>query len=88
MVKEGTTIDIYQSIGKKKFEMSDYTGRRYDDVIRILENKSFKDISKMMFMMIVNQERLLIKIFLMVKKLFQKRQDWNLQSAKDRNLSF
>lgn len=46
MVKEGTTIDIYQSIGKKKFEMSDYTGRRYDDVIRILENKSFKDISK------------------------------------------
>ncbi|MDE3838472.1 serine/threonine protein kinase [Bacillus methanolicus] len=46
MVKEGTKIDIYQSIGKKKFELSDYTERRYDDVIRLLENKSFKDISK------------------------------------------
>ncbi|EIJ81545.1 serine/threonine protein kinase with PASTA sensor(s) [Bacillus methanolicus PB1] len=46
MVKEGTTIDIYQSIGKKKFELSNYRGRRYDDVFRLLEYKSFKDISK------------------------------------------
>jgi eukaryotic-like serine/threonine-protein kinase len=46
LVKEGTTIDIYQSIGKKKFELSDYRGRQYDGVIRNLENKSFKDISK------------------------------------------
>jgi eukaryotic-like serine/threonine-protein kinase len=43
-VKEDTSISIYVSIGKEKFELSDYTDRKYDDVIRFLENKNFKDI--------------------------------------------
>jgi eukaryotic-like serine/threonine-protein kinase len=43
-VKEDSSIDVYVSIGKEKFELLDYTDRKYDDVIRILENKNFKDI--------------------------------------------
>lgn len=45
-IKEGLEIDIYQSIGKEKFELSDYIGRQYDDVVRLLEKKNFKDIKK------------------------------------------
>lgn len=43
--KEGATIDVYQSIGKEKIEIDDYTGRQYDDVARLLENLNFKDIN-------------------------------------------
>ncbi len=45
-VKEGSEIDIYQSIGKELVGMSNYVGRQYDDVIRLLEKKNFKDIRK------------------------------------------
>jgi eukaryotic-like serine/threonine-protein kinase len=45
-VKEDSPITIYISIGKEKFELSDYTDRKYDDVIRLLENKNFRDIEK------------------------------------------
>lgn len=43
-VKEDTAINIYISIGKEKFELPDYTGRNYEDVMRILDNQDFKDI--------------------------------------------
>jgi eukaryotic-like serine/threonine-protein kinase len=43
-VKEDTAISIYISIGKEKFELPDYTGRKYEDVMRILDNQDFKDI--------------------------------------------
>ncbi len=43
--KEGATIDVYQSVGKEKIELDDYTGRQYDDVDRLLENLNFKDIN-------------------------------------------
>jgi eukaryotic-like serine/threonine-protein kinase len=43
-VKEGYTIDIYVSTGKKTYELSNYVGRQYEDVFRLLENKNFKDI--------------------------------------------
>jgi eukaryotic-like serine/threonine-protein kinase len=43
-VKEDTAISIYFSIGKEKFELSDYTNRNYNDVIRFLDNQDFKDI--------------------------------------------
>ncbi|WHY02333.1 Stk1 family PASTA domain-containing Ser/Thr kinase [Neobacillus sp. DY30] len=43
-VKENSSIAVYVSIGKEKFELLDYTNRKYDDVIRILENKNFMDI--------------------------------------------
>ncbi|WP_026585587.1 Stk1 family PASTA domain-containing Ser/Thr kinase [Bacillus sp. J33] len=43
-VKEGTSIDIYESSGKEKFELSNYEGRQYDDVVRLLEGKNFKSI--------------------------------------------
>jgi eukaryotic-like serine/threonine-protein kinase len=43
-VKEETSITIYISIGKEKFELSDYTGRKYDDVLLFLEKQNFKDI--------------------------------------------
>jgi eukaryotic-like serine/threonine-protein kinase len=43
-VKEDTAINIYISIGKEKFELPDYTDRKYEDVMRILDNQDFKDI--------------------------------------------
>ncbi|MEH6992074.1 Stk1 family PASTA domain-containing Ser/Thr kinase [Neobacillus drentensis] len=43
-VKEDTAINIYISIGKEKFELPNYTGRKYEDVMRILDNQDFKDI--------------------------------------------
>ncbi|MGJ7922442.1 Stk1 family PASTA domain-containing Ser/Thr kinase [Neobacillus sp. LXY-4] len=45
-VKEGQKIDVYQSIGKEKQKLSDYVGRDYDDVLRLVEKKNFKDITK------------------------------------------
>jgi eukaryotic-like serine/threonine-protein kinase len=44
--KEGSKIDVYQSIGKEKFELSDYVERQYDDIVRLLEKHDFKDIKK------------------------------------------
>lgn len=46
MIKEGNEIDLYISTGKEKVELSDYTGRTYDDVVKLLEGKGFKDIIK------------------------------------------
>jgi eukaryotic-like serine/threonine-protein kinase len=45
-VKEGSKIDVYQSIGKEKIELDDYVGRQYDDAVRLLEKRNFKDIRK------------------------------------------
>ncbi|MBX9972353.1 Stk1 family PASTA domain-containing Ser/Thr kinase [Cytobacillus firmus] len=45
-VKEGTSIDIFESTGKEKFELADYQGRQFDDVVRLLESKNFKSIEK------------------------------------------
>ena len=44
--KEGAKVNIYQSSGKEKIKLSDYTQRQYDDVLRLLEKKNFKDIKK------------------------------------------
>nr|WP_295971981.1 Stk1 family PASTA domain-containing Ser/Thr kinase [uncultured Bacillus sp.] len=44
-VKEGTKIVLYESIGKETFEMANYIGRDYDDVLALLKDK-FKDIKK------------------------------------------
>lgn len=48
IAKEGSGITIYESTGKEKFELADYTGRPYDEVVRLLEkqNFKFKDIIK------------------------------------------
>lgn len=43
-VKEGATIDIYQSIGKNKIILSDYVGQKLTDVEPLLEEMNFKDI--------------------------------------------
>ena len=45
-VKEGTKINLYESIGKEKFELLDYSGRMYDEVFTLLKDKGFKDIKK------------------------------------------
>ncbi|WP_066068518.1 Stk1 family PASTA domain-containing Ser/Thr kinase [Neobacillus soli] len=45
-VKENGKVDLYISSGKEKYELSDYEGRLYEDVIRLLENRNFKDIKK------------------------------------------
>ncbi|MFJ7728981.1 Stk1 family PASTA domain-containing Ser/Thr kinase [Neobacillus sp. NPDC097160] len=45
-VKENTKITLYISLGKEKYELSDYVGRQYEDVIRLLDNQNFKDIKK------------------------------------------
>lgn len=46
IVKEGTKIDVYQSIGKEKYKLSDYEGRQYEDIVRLLKKQNFDDISK------------------------------------------
>ncbi|WP_342430553.1 Stk1 family PASTA domain-containing Ser/Thr kinase [Neobacillus sp. FSL H8-0543] len=45
-VKENSTspINIYVSLGKEKYELSDYVGRNYNTVAQFLDNKKFKDI--------------------------------------------
>ncbi|MFZ7946640.1 Stk1 family PASTA domain-containing Ser/Thr kinase [Neobacillus sp. 19] len=45
-VKENTKITLYISTGKEKYELSDYVGRQYEDVLRLLDNQNFKDIKK------------------------------------------
>ena len=45
-VKENTKVILYISTGKEKTELSDYVGRLYDDVFRLLEGRKFKDIKK------------------------------------------
>lgn len=45
-VKEGSLITLYISTGKEIYELSDYVGRHYEDVIRLLEDENFKDIKK------------------------------------------
>ena len=43
-VKEGATIDIYQSSGKNKINLSNYVGEKITDVEPLLEEMKFKDI--------------------------------------------
>nr|WP_263328038.1 Stk1 family PASTA domain-containing Ser/Thr kinase [Neobacillus sp. Marseille-Q6967] len=43
-VKETSSVAIYISLGKEKYELSDYVNRNYDDVVRLLDNYNFKDI--------------------------------------------
>ncbi|MEH7122911.1 Stk1 family PASTA domain-containing Ser/Thr kinase [Bacillus sp. JJ1773] len=45
-VKEGSNIDIYESLGKEKFELADYTDHSYDEVVRLLGTENFKFIGK------------------------------------------
>lgn len=45
-VKENTKINLYISSGKEKYELSDYTGRQYDDVLHLLDDQNFKEIKK------------------------------------------
>ncbi|WP_018660013.1 Stk1 family PASTA domain-containing Ser/Thr kinase [Heyndrickxia acidiproducens] len=45
-IKEGTEVTLYISGGKAKYSLSDYTGRQYDDIIRLLSGEHFKDIQK------------------------------------------
>ncbi|MDQ0217125.1 Stk1 family PASTA domain-containing Ser/Thr kinase [Peribacillus cavernae] len=44
VVKEGTEINIYQSIGKEKLEVTDYTGRNIEDVKPLLTGMGFKEV--------------------------------------------
>jgi eukaryotic-like serine/threonine-protein kinase len=46
ILKEGAVIDLYISVGKETFELSDYINRRYDDVFQLLVKENFKDIKK------------------------------------------
>lgn len=46
MVKEGSKITIYKSIGKKKMKLSDYHGRQYNDIVQLLSKYHFKNIRK------------------------------------------
>ena len=45
-VKENSLVTLYISSGKEKYELSDYVGRQYEDVIRLLDNQNFKYIKK------------------------------------------
>jgi serine/threonine-protein kinase len=44
--KAGSKINLYTSSGKKKYQLSDYSGRQYNDVVSLLANQNFKDITK------------------------------------------
>lgn len=46
MAKEESSITIYLSSGKEKFEMSDYTGRSFDEVESLLEKEGFTQITR------------------------------------------
>ena len=43
-VKEGATVDIYQSSGKNQINLSNYVGEKLTDVEPLLEDMKFKDI--------------------------------------------
>ena len=43
-VKEGASIDVYYSIGKKKVDVLNYIGRDYEDIENLLENFGYQDI--------------------------------------------
>ena len=43
-VKEGATVDIYQSNGKNKINLSNYVGEKITEVEPLLEEMKFKDI--------------------------------------------
>lgn len=45
LVKEGSLVDLYQSAGKEKIQLLDYTGRAYEDVFNLIKD-DFKDIIK------------------------------------------
>lgn len=45
LVKEGTTVDLYQSAGKEKIELLDYRGRSFEDVLNLIKD-DYKDILK------------------------------------------
>ncbi|WP_462409228.1 Stk1 family PASTA domain-containing Ser/Thr kinase [Neobacillus sp. Marseille-QA0830] len=45
-VKENSKVTLYVSLGKEKYELSDYTDRQYDDVVELLAELNFKDIEK------------------------------------------
>jgi len=42
--REGTEITIYESLGKETVVFSDYVGRKYDDVVKLLESEGFEEI--------------------------------------------
>ena len=42
-VKEGQAIDLYISTGKERIEVSDYTGRQYEDIKSLIADR-YKDI--------------------------------------------
>ncbi|MFO1445854.1 Stk1 family PASTA domain-containing Ser/Thr kinase [Bacillus sp. Bva_UNVM-123] len=44
LVKEGTEITIYESLGKEEFEIGNYVGSSYDEVYRLLDKEHFKSI--------------------------------------------
>lgn len=44
LVKEGSSVDVYYSIGKKKVEVLNYIGRDYEDIENLLENFGYRDI--------------------------------------------
>lgn len=46
LIKEGNEIDLYISTGKEELELSDYTDRMFEDVVRLLKEKGFKDPEK------------------------------------------
>lgn len=44
--KEGSSIDIYESLGRETYELDDYVGKNYEDVVALLEREGFENISK------------------------------------------
>ncbi|RFU68810.1 Stk1 family PASTA domain-containing Ser/Thr kinase [Bacillus sp. V59.32b] len=44
VVKKGKEIKIYQSIGLEKLEITDYTGRKIEDIEPLLKEMEFKDV--------------------------------------------
>jgi serine/threonine protein kinase len=45
VVKEGSTIDLYVSMGKETTKLDDYRGRQYEDVKEMLKNEHYKNVS-------------------------------------------
>lgn len=46
VLKEGAEVDLYESLGKEKFELGNYKGQSFEDVVRLLDKSDFKHIEK------------------------------------------
>lgn len=79
VVKAGTAVTIYKSIGKKKVAFENYVGEQIADVEPQLRSENICLSIKKKYIAISQQGRLLNNFRFRVKKLYQKKQKYALR---------